>query len=491
MPTLRTALLSLVALVLVAVAPLVAIACPFCDPASKTFSEEIETMAVVAIVELVELAPPPPPGVYTAPELSRFRVVKFLKGEELLKSDTLETMYVGNAQPGDKFLLQGLEEGELLWSMPLPVNDRIVAYLETLPTLPAEGVERLLFFQDYLEDPDELLVRDAYNEFALASYEVIQEMAPHMDHDQLVEWIRDDGVPPSRRRLYLTMLGVCGSTADLPMLEEMLRSEELHIKAGLDAMIACYLTLGGSQGLPLIEDLFLKTHEAEMATVSTMFTGTPWQPLVSEVVWERAKPEYADTYSAIMALRFHFTDADVLEKEDILGSLRLMLDRPSLTDLVIPDLARAEDWSVMDRLFEIYRDADTESNWVRVPVVNYLRACPLPQAKVYLEQCEAIDPEAVRRANALFNPRGRPAASEPAANADEPDNSMIAGIDPALLAAEGTAEPGSQETAGEAASTAPAQSRGNFRLFALILGAVGVVLLILATMQRPATKQES
>ena len=80
----------------------------------------------------------------------------------------------------------------------------------------------------------------------------------------------------------------------------------------------------------------------------------------------------------------------------------MMLDRPQLADLVIPDLARWEDWSVMDRLVELFKNADEESSWVRVPVINYLRACPLPKAKEHLDELAKIDPESVKRANSFF-----------------------------------------------------------------------------------------
>ena len=52
------------------------------------------------------------------------------------------------------------------------------------------------------------------------------------------------------------------------------------------------------------------------------------------------KAPYADTYAAIMALRFHGSETDVVPKKRILEGLRYMLDRPQLADLVIPDLAR-------------------------------------------------------------------------------------------------------------------------------------------------------
>ena len=88
-----------------------------------------------------------------------------------------------------------------------------------------------------------------------------------------------------------------------------------------------------------------------------------------------------------------------------------MLDRPKLADLVIPDLGRWKDWSVMDRLVELFKKADEESIWVRVPVISYLRACPLPKAKLYIEELAKIDPDAVKRAS-LF-PFGGAASATP------------------------------------------------------------------------------
>src|SRR6185312_9659774 len=45
---------------------------------------------------------------------------------------------------------------------------------------------------------------------------------------------------------------------------------------------------------------------------------------------------------------------------------------------------------------------DEESSWVRVPVINYLRACPLPEAKKHIEELAKLDPETVKRANSFF-----------------------------------------------------------------------------------------
>lgn len=351
-------------------------ACPFCSAVSQTFSEEMTTMDAVVIAELVQ--PPPPPGPNdSGKELpkAKFKVSKVLKGETLVKPDQLiETIYFGDAKKGAPFLVMAVDPQNLMWSTPLLITERGRDYMASLLTLPKEGAARLEFFQRYLEDPDESLARDAYDEFAKAPYSAVIELKPKMHHDQLVSWIRDPNIPASRRRLYLTMLAVCGGPKDVPMLEEMLKSEDRVAKAGLDALVASYLTLKGPAGMPLVEDLFLKNDKAE----------------------------YADTYAAIMAIRFHGSETDVIPRERLIAGLRHMLDRPQLADLVIPDLARWEDWESMDKMVQLFKTADEKSSWVRVPVINYLRACPKPEAKKCIEELEKIDPAAVKRANTFF-----------------------------------------------------------------------------------------
>ena len=101
-------------------------------------------------------------------------------------------------------------------------------------------------------------------------------------------------------------------------------------------------------------------------------------------------------------MRFHASEGKVVEKKRLLEGFHYMLERPELADLVIPDLARFEDWAPIDKLFDLYKKADEKTSWVRVPVVNYLRVCPLPKAKELLKECEKIDPQAVKRANTFF-----------------------------------------------------------------------------------------
>jgi hypothetical protein len=370
-----------------------AYACPFCSAASQTFSEELGTMDVAVIARLVKV---PEQSSKAGDEIQKatFEIDQVIKGEGLVKArEKLETLYFGDGTVGKSFLVMGISPPATMWSTPLPLSDRGIKYLTEVVKLPKDGAERLTFFQEYLEDADEMLARDAYDEFARAPYSQLKAIKPQLKHEQVVAWIKNPEIPASRRRLYLVILGITGTDKDLPMIEEFMTSSDRKAKSGLDALIACYLTLKGEAGLPLVERLFLGNDKAD----------------------------YADTYAAIMAIRFHGSEGGIIGTKQLVTALHPMLDRPELADLVIPDLAKWEDWGVMDRLFDLYKNANEKNSWVRVPVVNYLRACPLPKAKELLNECEKIDPAAVKRANTFFpGAPSTPAPSPDKASQAEP-----------------------------------------------------------------------
>ncbi|TWU58461.1 hypothetical protein Poly51_12390 [Rubripirellula tenax] len=349
-----------------------ALACPFCNAVSQTLRQEMAAMdaVVIATATQSDLTRNKDTG-----EIS-MKVDIVLKGDKFVSAgDEVRAVYYGDVSVGRRFMLSGVDPPNLQWSC-LPVNERSEAYVKKVATMDeATPIERLRYYYDFLQDDESMLSRDAYDEFAITPYPVVKELAPEMDHDALVSWISDSETSTDRKRLYLTMLGACGNEGDLPMLEKMLRSTQKSTRGGLDALVACYLTLAGEKGLPLVDELFLNNASAP----------------------------YADTYAAIMAIRFHGTEGDVIPRSALVESLHHVLERKDLADLVIPDLARWSDWSQVERLKTLFIEADPDNNWVRVPVVNYLRACPNEDAKEALEKLEEVDPESVKRANTFFS----------------------------------------------------------------------------------------
>jgi hypothetical protein len=404
-----------------------AAACPFCTAVEQTLSEEIAAADVCVIAKLCKEKKLDNVATASEADLARqgvsksdFEIVSVVKGHEFLKPGMIfKTVFFGEAKPGSQFLVMGLEPPVVIWSTPYELSDQSSEYVKKIVTLPKAGPERIAFFLDYLEHNNDVLKQDAYEEFARAPYEDIKAIKDKLDHDQIIAWIQSREIPASRKRLYFTMLGICDQPGDAKLLEELMQSDDRLLKAGLDAMIACYMTLTGSDGMDLIDRLFISNNQAE----------------------------YSDTYSAISAIRFHGDETMTIPRDRLLKSLRLMLDRPRLADLVIPDLARWEDWSVMDQLVKLHKEATDQTKWVRVPVINYLRICPLPESKTHLEELKQLDPSAYKRALTFFPFLGEEEEEEEEEEASQEDASKKAAQAPSVKSIESqptekTAEPG-------------------------------------------------
>ncbi|MDA1040546.1 MAG: hypothetical protein O3A37_09700 [Planctomycetota bacterium] len=402
--------LQIAAVVCLAVVPTVARACPFCSAVSLTFAQEIAQSEAAVIARLVE--PPPASALLPTAEgplpKGKFAVVEVLKGGELVDASghmgadatLIETILLEEKPVGSLYLLMAVEPPKLVWSSPVPVSERAVVYIRKLADLPEKGPDRLAFFQQYLEDQDEPLARDAYDEFAVAPYEDVKGLEDRMDPTQLLAWITDPKVQTNRRRLYATMLGVCGTKADAKEIERILVGKDLdeseaEVRSGLDALIACHVTLTGAEGLDLVDELFLKRGDRDVP--------------------------FTETYAAVMALRFLGEESETVPRERVLASLRLLLAEPKLADLVVADLARWQDWSVVGRLTELFETATADNIFVREPIVNYMRACPLPEAAEALVKLEKIDPDAVRRAATMAGLAGAIAAATPASQPADVD----------------------------------------------------------------------
>ena len=370
-------LLIMLATISIVVSPLLvatawtAIACPFCTSVAMTFTDQLSGQDVVVAAKLV-LVPELPEKPGSDLPRATFEITKVLKGKQFVDVGMeFKALLVGRYKPGKEFLVMGVDPPSIVWTTPIKASDRLIQYLTDIQTLPESGADRLAFFQDYFEDEVSSIAFDAYDEFAKAPYEDLIDLKDRMDRQQLIDWVKDPEVAINRRRLYFTMLGVCGTEAEAVELEKMIVDGGTSNLRGLDALLASYLCLKGESGVPLVEEQFLRNR----------------------------KSEFTDTMGAVSALRFHATEVEIIDREKIVSAVRALLDRPKMADLIIPDLARWEDWTVMEKLVFMFKESDDDKRWLRVPIVSYLIACPLPAAKVHLAELEKLDPASVERAN--------------------------------------------------------------------------------------------
>ena len=401
-------------------------ACPFCSVTSQTLSEELESAEVAVIARLSKPAPPydpstPPDEIGPDIGMATFEVVEILRGADKYPDlSELRVVFFGENVPEKLYLINGIDAGIPVadstqvadWTTPLPLSERGRQYVKQLETLPKKGAERLAFFQKHFEDDDPLLAQDAYDEFARAPYQEVIDLGPQMDRPQLLEWIGNVEIGPTRRRLYLTMLGVCGKVEDADQLEAMIKYDFHQIEPALNTMVSV-LGLHGSQlGAPLAAELVRADVRRQQQCLDALIAaylklkGPEGLGLINERFLANPDAEYTDVYSTIMALRFHGEETDVLPREDLLNSMRLVLDKPDSADLVMTDLTRWEDWEVLDRLVQMFMDSD-EDSWLRSPVISYvLEAARQPgdvgeRATAALAEIEKIDPQGVKRAQSF------------------------------------------------------------------------------------------
>jgi hypothetical protein len=126
---------------------------------------------------------------------------------------------------------------------------------------------------------------------------------------------------------------------------------------------------------------------------------------------------FSETYAAMQALRFLWTYApEKFSKERLRQSMRVLLDRPELADLVIIDLTRWEDWSIADKLMAMYDADQFNVPSIKRAIVRYYlvaerakgdsKTAEVPEyakkAKQHLAQLRQDDPKTVQAAERFF-----------------------------------------------------------------------------------------
>jgi len=318
---------------------------------------------------------------------TQFQIAETLKLVQLESTHAISlprTQYAYANEPIPRHqacLLMSFSSDPIQWSPPLPVTKSAADYLRGLVELPAEGRSRLEYFLPFLGSTDSLIADDAYNEFAKRPMNEIGQIRTQLDREVLIAILRDPATKPRLRSLAWMLLSLCGLPSDTRLFEEVICRRDLStesIEIDLAASMACFIVLGGETSLRRIERDFLHDRSVSIS----------------------------NAHAAISAIRVVGQEFDCQTKYRLSRVLQIALARPEVADFVIPDLARWEDWTAFDILEQLFFDADEDTSFVRIPIINYMRLCPHPNASAVFTQMEKVDPNSARRA-ALMSGRGR------------------------------------------------------------------------------------
>jgi len=417
-------------------------ACPLCDATSSTISEDINASEVAVIAKSL--------GTDTATnntDLSktRFQIMERLKvatpSRELEDMLQREQVVFSNKPiaEGELFLLFAYDTVNLEWGVPLNILAIADTYIRAVSKLSTEQPDRLRFFLKHLSSTDDIASEDAYNEFAKTSMDSIRSIQEDLDRKQIISFINDPATKPRLRGLYWMLLSLVGKPEDVALCRSFLLKtdvNEITPPIDLPANIACMVKLGGESAMSEIDARFLKQTGIPPASQTkpgpmTLATGFD-TPIVGKPAPEASaigsvtispkhsaydaiktdpsslsrsalkSPSVSCINAVVSAIRVLEQELHALPKDRLSASLRLVLEREEMADYVIPDLARWEDWSAMERLDRLFYESNTDSSFVRIPIFNYMRICPRPEAKKLLTKMEAFDPKSAERAAMLF-----------------------------------------------------------------------------------------
>ncbi|MDZ4684434.1 MAG: hypothetical protein SH850_05040 [Planctomycetaceae bacterium] len=366
----------------------VSLACPFCSAPSLTLTEQL-TQSDAAVLAAWSGGTPAKGQEGGSTEYEVVEVVQQPAGGKLAKGAKVSLVRYRAGKQGDQFLLLGTKGGAVIdWGSPMEVTPTSFAYMKNAPKPEVPTQQRLKYFAQYLEHADQMVATDAYGEFANAAYGDITPVAKEMPREKLRQWIVDPQVSPSRLGLYGLLLGLCGTSEDIPVLEKKILDTGEEFRLGVDGIMGGYLLLTGDDGLAMLDEKKLVNKQAP----------------------------FSETYAAMQALRFMWQYGDGrISPERLRQSMRLLLDRPELADLVIADLARWKDWSVQDRMMAMYGQEEYDIPSIKRAVVRFMLASTKdipegsaePPAHIIrgqkaLAELEAKDPKTVSEAKRFF-----------------------------------------------------------------------------------------
>lgn len=369
-------------------------ACPFCSAPQLTLAEQISQTDAAIIAEWVSGVKPDFDAGTAGSTI--YRINKLINSPESPKLEAKQEITVDGYYPGESgtfVLIMGTLDGELSWMSPLDISDEGFNYVKNAPSPEGDPSKRLEYYLTYLESNDPLIADDAYAEFANAPYKIIASVKDKFPREKLRKWVFSKETSVTRLGLYGLMIGLCGNEEDMKLLKEKVIDNEVEFRLGIDGIMAGYLILAGADGLAVLEDTKLRPS-----------LETP------------SKVPFSETFATLQSIKFMWEYGDKrISQERLRASQRILLDNPSLADLVIIDLARWQDWSIIGRLKKMYGQEPFDVPAIKRSIVGYLIQCIkqkpeegevvpeyVKQAQGFLTKLEETDPKTVRVARLLF-----------------------------------------------------------------------------------------
>jgi hypothetical protein len=217
-----------------------------------------------------------------------------------------------------------------------------------------EWQTQLRFYLPWLEHPEPLIARTAYEEIARAPYRALRELQPHVDAQQLLGWLRDPALF-NHAPLYTLLLGIAGGPAAQAYVDARLKHSQRHNDPNnLPALLAAQLELRGPQGMAELEKHYLLARKRSLAEVQ----------------------------AALMALSVHGGADAAMPRDRVLATYKVFIQsRHVLAGYVAADLVAWRAWDLAPEFIALHASGAPQHPAGAYAVYNYLASNPRADAQ--------------------------------------------------------------------------------------------------------------
>ena len=374
-----------------------AAACPACGPPSgQTLTSEVAQADFILFGTLGNQKPDPKdPG--SSKGTTDMTIDAIVKSHALVKDKKVFVIprYVPPDQKAYKYMVFfNVVNGDVdpYRGVAVGTDSKLPEYVKgALEVRQKDIVTRLKYFFNYLESNEIEISADAYNEFAVAEYKEVAEIAPKLPADTVLKWLKDPNTRASRYGLYGLILGHSGKAENAKALRTLLDDPERKFSSGLDGMLMGYTLLDKKAGYEYVQKLIADSNS-----------------------------EFLVKHAALKTLRFFWEyRPDVLTKKELLDGMAGLMVHPDIADMPIDDLRKWKAWEMTDAVLA-YAKLESHNTLPinRRSILKFALAASWADPKnaaamAFVEQARKDDPERVKLIEELLKDEAKPAPKPP------------------------------------------------------------------------------
>jgi hypothetical protein len=228
-------------------------------------------------------------------------------------------------------------------------------------------LQALAHFAKYLDSADPAVADDAFLLFAQANDREILAAASTLKPDVFRKLVKEPRLEPERLSLFAFLLGATGTPADADLLAPLLAKPDDRTAKALEGILAGYI---------------LRRPKEGWAWIDTMLSDK--------------RQSFVTRWGAVRAVRFLYTADPEHYRVPVLHALGLMIPNGELADVAVTNLQKWKMWDHTALILKQYGKSSHSAPIIRNSILRYAMACPLPEARQFIELRRKQEPLTIR-----------------------------------------------------------------------------------------------